>query len=446
MQAINPNRKLKILFITMAADGHFYPLTGVAKHLQDLGHDVRWYTEQIYQSRLEKLEIPHYPYIHAPRFNQENFAGFFAERESHKSQVAKFKFDLEHIFIRPIKLGIIDVEDIYNEFRFDIVIADIFSFIIPLIKVRFGVPVIAGGIIPLMESSRELPPAGLGMTPSSHLPGRMKQSALRWMTDKMIFPGINRLFKEIVTEYGVQTSKTNVFDILYHAADIVLQSGTPGFEYKRSDLGENIRFAGPMLPFSAQKEWKPWFDDRLNHYENIIIVTQGTVEKDINKILVPALTAFKHTDVLVICTTGGSKTRELRERFNSKNIIIEDFIPFADIMPYADVYVTNGGYGGIMLAIQNELPVVAAGVHEGKNEICARIGYFKYGINLKTETPKPAQIRKAVKRLLSDSSYRENVRVLRDEFADYDPNKICEQYVNELGGRPPIGVPSANRV
>jgi hypothetical protein len=36
------------------------------------------------------------------------------------------------------------------------------------------------------------------------------------------------------------------------------------------------------------------------------------------------------------------------------------------------------------------------GVHEGKNEIAARIGYFKLGINLKTGTPTATQIRKSV--------------------------------------------------
>ncbi len=69
----------------------------------------------------------------------------------------------------------------------------------------------------------------------------------------------------------------------------------------------------------------------------MVLVTQGTVERDVEKILVPALEAFKDTDTLVIATTGGSNTKMLQSRFPYKNIIIEDFIPFADVMPYADV-------------------------------------------------------------------------------------------------------------
>ena len=103
------------------------------------------------------------------------------------------------------------------------------------------------------------------------------------------------------------------------------------------------------------------------------------------------LEAFQNSDYLVIVTTGGSKTVELRQRFTADNFIIEDFIPFDEVMPYCDVYITNGGYGGVLLGIEHQLPMVVAGVHEGKNEIAARVGYFKLGINLNTEHQKLQQ-------------------------------------------------------
>jgi UDP:flavonoid glycosyltransferase YjiC (YdhE family) len=135
---------------------------------------------------------------------------------------------------------------------------------------------------------------------------------------------------------------------------------------------------------------------------------------------------------LVIVTTGGSQTDELRKRYPQQNVIIEDFIPFSDVMPYIDVYVSNGGYGGVLLAIENELPSVVAGVHEGKNEICARIGYFNLGINLKTETPKPAQIKKSVEEILNNPAYKENVKMLAAEFAEYNAKEVTAKQVSNL--------------
>jgi UDP:flavonoid glycosyltransferase YjiC (YdhE family) len=101
-------------------------------------------------------------------------------------------------------------------------------------------------------------------------------------------------------------------------------------------------------------------------------------------------------------------------------------------MPRADAFVTCGGYGSVMLSISHRLPMVAAGVHEGKNEINARIGYFKLGINLKTERPTPAQVRNAVTALLADPSYRQRVATLRKELIGYNTLPACEGYIRDL--------------
>jgi UDP:flavonoid glycosyltransferase YjiC (YdhE family) len=136
--------------------------------------------------------------------------------------------------------------------------------------------------------------------------------------------------------------------------------------------------------------------------------------------------------VLVTATTGGSGTADLRQRFPESNLIIEDFIPFGDVMPYADAYITNGGYGGVMLGIINQLPLVVAGVHEGKNEINARIGYFQLGVNLGTEWPKPAQMKKAVEEIMNNRKYKENVIRLCKEFEGYNPNELFAYYTKDV--------------
>jgi UDP:flavonoid glycosyltransferase YjiC (YdhE family) len=214
--------------------------------------------------------------------------------------------------------------------------------------------------------------------------------------------------------------------------DLLLQSGTPGFEYKRSDLEDKVKFVGPLLPYMVKKNTSPWFDERLNKYNKIVLATQGTVEKDSSKLLVPTLEALKNTEYLVVITTGGSDTERLRRQYEAPNVIIEDFIPFDDIMPFADVYVTNGGMGGVMLSIENKLPMVMAGVHEGKNEICARAGYFNLAVNLKTERPTALQIRRAVDEVTGNEIYRKNISALSEEFSTYNSLELCEYYLQKL--------------
>jgi MGT family glycosyltransferase len=422
----------KILFANFPADGHFNPLTGLAVHLQTIGCDVRWYTSEIYAEKTKSLNIVHYPFKRAKDVNGVNLENVFPEREKIKGQVAKLSFDMINAFILRGPEYFADLQEIYETFPFDVVVADCAFTGIPFITDKMNIPVMSIGVLPLTEQSKDLPPMGLGMTPSYTFLGKIKQSLLRGLADKILFRKPNRVMREMLEQHGIDHLNTNVFNLIVKKATLLLQSGTPGFEYYRSDLGRNIRFIGSLLPYQSKKHRTPWFDARLNKYEKIVVVTQGTVEKDVEKILVPTLDAFKDTSILVIATTGGSGTEQLRKRFPQSNLIIEDFIPFADIMPYADAYITNGGYGGVMLGIENQLPLVVAGVHEGKNEINARIGYFKLGVNLRTEKPKAAQMKKAVLSVINDPSYKENVVKLGKEFSSYEPNALAAWYIKEV--------------
>jgi UDP:flavonoid glycosyltransferase YjiC (YdhE family) len=429
--ATKENNSKKILFACFPGDGHFNPLTGLAAHLSGIGYDVRWYTSKSYAPKLEKLRIPLYPFVKALDIADGDVDAIFPERAKLSSTISKLNFDITNVFIKRGPEYFEDIQNIYKEFPFRLMIADCAFTGIPFVKDLMRIPVIAVGVFPLTETSKDLPPAGLGMEPSYTFFGKLRQSLIRSIAQNILFRKPNRALHEMLNAHHISHNGEFVFDILAKKANLLLQSGTPGFEYQRSDLNRNVRFIGALLPHSAAKNTHTWFDEKLNRYEKIILVTQGTVEKDVHKLLVPTLEAYKNSKVLVVCTTGGSQTAFLKEKYPQPNFIIEDFIPFADVMPYADVYITNGGYGGVMLGIQNELPLVVAGVHEGKNEICARVGYFKLGINLKTETPLPGQIKGAVDQLLVDDSYKKNVKKLATEFLQYNPAALCEQYVRE---------------
>jgi MGT family glycosyltransferase len=429
--AVLEQQPKRILFANFPADGHFNPLTGLAVYLKELGYDVRWYTSVTYIEKLKKLNIHHYRFIKAKEVINNNFDEAFPERTKLKNNVKKLVYDIINAFILRAPEYYEDMLEIRESFPFDMVVCDCAFSAIPLIKDKINVPVVSVGVMPLNATSKDLPPSGLGLTPSASFLGKRKQAMLRFVANKILFAKPNKIMQQLLNKYGVDAKGINLFDVFIHKSTIVLQSGTPGFEYKRSDLGKNIHFIGALLPI-VTKQQKRWYNSKIAAYDKIILVTQGTVEKDTSKLLVPTLEAFRNTDRLVIVTTGGTGTQQLREKYPDDNFIIEDFIPFNDVMPYADVYITNGGYGGVMLGIQNKLPMVVAGVHEGKNEINARVGYFKIGINLRTETPIPSQLRESVEQVLHDKTYLANVKQVCAEFSQYNTHQLCAQHIQKV--------------
>ncbi|RRB03940.1 glycosyltransferase [Larkinella rosea] len=423
----------RILFASVPLEGHFNPLTGLAVHLKNEGYDVRWYTGPIFAEKLEKMKIPHFPFRKATEVTQENLEDVFPERRRHKSQIGKVKFDMIHYFILKTPDYFADLEDIHREFPFDLLVCDMLFIASTLVQHKLSVPVVCIGIAPLGSTSVDLPPPGLGMTPSTGFFGKNKQALLRFLVQHVIFREITAVYNRMLGNYGVRPNPNVFIDTQIRRADLYLQSGTPGFDYERSDWPTNLRFVGPLLPHQFQQNRPFLHETKLQHYKKVILVTQGTVERDVEKIIVPTLEALKDFPYLIIVTTGGSpQTNRLRARYLQKNVIIEPFLDFNRIMPYADVFVTNGGYGGVLLSITHQVAMVTAGLHEVKNEITARVGYFKLGIDLKTETPTPDQIRESVTAVLSDPQYKRNITRLSDEFRRYDTFGLCSRYIGEV--------------
>lgn len=426
----NNNSKKKVLFACVPADGHFNPLMPLADHLKELGHDVRWYTSPLYAEKISKHNMQHYAFKAALDVNAENVDAVFPERKNIKGLIRKLNFDLVNGFILRSTEYYEDIKEIQYTFPFDIVIADCLFMAVPFIKNLLHVPVITIGVVPLTETSKDIAPPGLGLMPATSFLGRRKQDLLRFLTNKILFRKSTAVMRRLVNERGIKFTASGVFDFIIQQSSLLLQTGVPGFEYKRSDLSSNIRFIGASLPHTSSKN--SWYHHKLLRYDKVILVTQGTVEKDVSKLIIPTLEAFKNSEYLVIATTGGSHTNELKAQFNYDNIIIEDFIPFDEIMPLADVYITNGGYGGVMFAIEHKLPMVVAGIHEGKSEINARVEYFKVGANLRTERPTSKQIKDSIELVLYDPSYQKNVERLSKEFSAYNSKELCALYIDKV--------------
>ncbi|MFL6711171.1 MAG: glycosyltransferase [Massilia sp.] len=136
----------------------------------------------------------------------------------------------------------------------------------------------------------------------------------------------------------------------------------------------------------------------------------------------------------MIVGTGNNGTQALREHYPEDNLIIEDFLPFDEVLPHADVCLTNGGYGGVIQSLKNRVPIVAVGIFEGKNEICSRVGYFGYGIDLQSETPCAAAIRQAVQDVLGKPQYGSRAAALAAEFAAVNAEEHNAMLIGQLLG------------
>ena len=220
----------------------------------------------------------------------------------------------------------------------------------------------------------------------------------------MVTDDLKANFNRILTDHGVAPIAGSLFDVSYRSPDVVFQSGVPGFAYPRRDPNPKVRFVGALLPYRATIATPFPHPERLEGRRPVVLIPQGTVEKDPSKLIVPALDALKDSGALLIVTTGNGRTDELRKSYPQDNVIIEDFVDFDYVLDRADLFICNGGYGSTLLSLTKGVPLFAAGVQEGKNDVNAHVDYFGVGINLHAERPKPAAIRRGAARILRTSA------------------------------------------
>lgn len=201
---------------------------------------------------------------------------------------------------------------------------------------------------------------------------------------------------------------------------LFLEPTVPSFEYPRSDLPPQVHFIDALLPDAPGHSATPsWWGEVVNKVRPVVLVTQGTVATDARQLIAPTLRALANLDVLVVAA-GVKDATALGLDPPPGNARIEPFVAFKPLLPYVDLYVTNGGFGGVQFALAHGVPVVAGGTTEDKPEINNRIAYSGVGINLKTDAPTPDQVREAVTTVLSDCRYRRKARQIQAEMAGHD--------------------------
>jgi UDP:flavonoid glycosyltransferase YjiC (YdhE family) len=424
---------VKILLASLAIDGHFNPLTSIGKRLQANGHDVRWYTGSRYESRLAELGIPHFPFRRAVQHTPENLNELYPERALLKGPRAA-AFDGEKVFASNVGNFFDDMRDIRADFPFDLLLEDGAVFVQRLITEILGVPVISVIAINNMQRDPLVPPLFFGLKPATSPIGRLRDRALKLLSDRLVTAPGQRRYASILADVGLTLGADNLFtDEPYVASAAVIQSGTLSFEYPRSVANPKVHYVGPLLPYRGSQSPPLTFTGKLGRYGRTVLVTQGTVDnKDPAKLIAPAIEALKDTDTLVVVATGSSGTAALRHRYPGDNVVIEDQIDFDAALKHANAYVTNGGFGGVMLSLANGVPLVCAGITEGKNDVNAHVDYHRVGIDLRTDKPKPESIRRAVDRVCTEPEWKARAEAYQAEISELDPPAVVEQLVSDL--------------
>lgn len=417
----------RILIASIQVTGHVLPALPIARRLVERGHEVWFYTGAKFRAKVEATGATYLPMSAQYDYDDSKMSEVFPQRDRLKG-LNQLKFDLKHAFIDGARGQLADLEPVIQRLQPDLLLTDpAFTGGMPL-RYRFDIPLAVYGILPLTVTSRDTAPYGLALLPDSSPLGRLRNRALNWFSARVVMRDVQTYAEKVMAELGVPNVPFHLFDFA-READLFLQFTDEAFEYPRSDLTGEIHFVGPMLPSLNMSDFTPppWWDEMIASQKPVVHVTQGTLATDADQLIRPTLQALANEDVLVIVATGGKPADSIRLDALPANARVEPFISYGPFLPHVDVMVTNGGYGGVHLALANGIPLVVAGASEDKPEVANRVAWSGVGINLKTGRPTPEQISAAVRRILNDPTYREHARQMQARFLRHDaPTEAAE--------------------
>jgi len=395
----------------------------IARKLVERGHEVVWITGRMYREKVETTGARFHPLPKEIDPGEMEIYEFYPQMKKLKG-LAQIKWIIKHIYLDACVLVIDTIDSILAHFPADVFVGDTVAFGLvfmgEMMEGQLGATI---SLVPLPIPSRDTAPFGLGLLPGKNLVTKTRNRLLNFLTHRILLRDVTTYANNVRRELGLKPLNGPFFYGMCEITSLIMHISTPAFEYPRSDLPENVRFIGPILP-EPDPAFQPthWWSD-LKGSEPVILVNQGTIAKNLYYLVVPTIEGLKDEQMLVVAVPV--KQGELAEL--PANVRAEPFIPFANLLPHVNVMVTNGGYGGTQMALAHGIPLVVAGETEDKMEVAARVEWAGAGINLRKQRPSPGEVRDAVKEVLANPVYRENARRIQSDFARYDaPTRAAE--------------------
>lgn len=405
---------MRVLLHSHFPAGHAYPMQAVAQSLIDRGHEVVWLTSSAHESRVKASG--------ATFAATKAIASVDAALIQHNI-TGLFEKDCCHLESRLIA-QVADYRSVLASFPADVLLVDVFPHGARALYDLGEIGVYATlGVIPFYTSGAGAPMPGSGDQPSVSWLARI-ETALRhlinqWAVLPILFqPVINRQ-RSILGLKGLPYGEPP--ECFMYSPYLHIQASCPTLEFSQLPQPQNLRhsiaYVGPLVSSSTgiSTQLPSWWNRVLSH-DKVIGITQGTFAMDPSSLIIPAIEAFENdTEVLmIVISPHADAIRDQAE--DSDNVLYANWLPYHLLLPRLVLLITNGGYGSITQALSHGVPLLCAGQTEDKKDTAARVAWSGAGIDLKTDSPSPDQVRIAAQRILHTLTYKSRADFLKKEL------------------------------
>lgn len=385
------------------------------------GHRVLWYAAESYRTEADRC---------GARFLAQSAlppGTGVAERPA--GELRRIRSIYRELVVGPAAAQLEELGRLLADVPIDAVLSDTLMPSAAVLAARRGVPWATFGDGPLLWRDEDTPPFGSGLAPLPGPLGRHRNRNVQRLVDHVLLGPVFRDLQPLRAAAGLPALGNWQEAVMSDA--LHLQGCVPGFEYPRRGLPDHIRFVGALGPALAVGDPVPERLRRAARSRRLAFVTQGTMRADLRELVLPMCRALveEDFDVLVGGVADGPWNRW------PGRVSALRWVDYGAALGEADLFVTNGGYTGVTMAVAAGVPVVQAGSSEEKADIVARVAWAGVGARLRSARRPGWWLRAVVRRVMDSPGRRAASRRLAAEFADHDAARLGAELLVSLAVR-----------
>ena len=400
----------RLLFTVWPFPTHLHPFLALARAASAQGHEVAFYTGGGAVSAVAREGFPCFPFREVDwgrvaAIVDDLIAG--RQRPSHMRRL------WPTFLVETVPAQVRDLEAVLAGWPADALVCDIAMWApILILRERTGIPVIAfSHVAHCILPGPEGPTQGIAL-PRRRNAWRKLYAGLLARAATLITARTRRKANALRREFGLAPLDMGV-NAFTGALPLYLVPSAPEFDNCRSDLPPAVRYVGPCL-WDKHRDQEPpdWLEQipaRFPGHQPVVLVDEGALFTHEPRVLQMAARGLSGLPLTVILLAGeGRVPADLKLGPLASNVVLHPHAPLSDVLPMADVLVTNGNSESVLAALQAGLPAVVLPSIWDQAEMAWRVAETGVGLRISPWGATPERMRRAVLRVLEVPSFLDN--------------------------------------
>jgi MGT family glycosyltransferase len=373
----------RILFVNTPAHGHVNPTFPMVSAFVEAGYSVDYLITEDFRKKVEYCNATLIPYYKPVNINFNN------------------KFSTLRYIRKFVKEMSIKLKELAPQY--DVVVIGGLTPSIAKLEKEIKVPIVFCSAVFLQNEKtiRKLFKKSRGTS-----------STLNFIA---LHPKIRRFISRIIMSpiLGVKINDLlNLFSPQSSTLNVVFTSKY--FQPLEETFDDKCLFIGPTPTISVKDDSFP-MDKLEKSKKKIIYATLGTIFNTWTEFFVNVIEAFKDSDYLVVMSTG-NKERLKQIGDIPENFIVRDFVPQAEVLKHADLFIAHGGMGSVSDGMSFGVPMILVPLGADQFFNAYRLQELGAGKVLKKEEVTGENLRSEAKLVMESKSFKEGVRKIQESF------------------------------